>query len=230
MITLSQACEFGAAVPLQYVKGTDFDYAVNSTCTAGCCYAIDSASSNASTQAFKDFQALLNTFASAAGFTPLTIDGLLGVGTLNAVLALVQSNPAAASTDAGQGVLNNVGDTQAALEAIATYMPGLIAALTTKAAPARSVKRGVDLTPKLMSKLTTAYAATHPVTAESADAAVAAAAAAVAANPTDPAAAAAYAAALKQQSLVAWPWYYWAAIGLGAVVVAGTVIYFVRKP
>ena len=68
-----------------YSEGKDF----SCPSTRNSCYAIDSFGSGASTQKFKNYQSLLNTFVGKAFSSKLTVDGMIGSGTLLATLAVL---------------------------------------------------------------------------------------------------------------------------------------------
>jgi hypothetical protein len=77
---------FGA-VTGNYSEGKDFS--CNKGSAQNSCYALDNFGSSASTQKFKDYQTLLNTFVGKAFAKKLVVDGLIGSSAMLATMAVL---------------------------------------------------------------------------------------------------------------------------------------------
>jgi hypothetical protein len=99
-----------------FVQGKDFN------CNSSICYGIGTTNH----ELLKQLQQAINSFAPLAGFTPITVDGFIGAGSVNA-------GAQAARVIRGQALSGSAIITQLAngmtKEQIATNAPGLLAAL-----------------------------------------------------------------------------------------------------
>ncbi len=99
-----------------FTQGKDFN------CNSSICYGVGTTNH----ELLKQLQQAINSFAPLAGFTPITVDGFIGAGTVNA-------GALAARVIRGQALSSSAIITQLAngmtKEQIATNAPGLLAAL-----------------------------------------------------------------------------------------------------
>lgn len=100
------------------------------TCNATICYGSQAAGTD---QSFKALQAVINRFAGVAGFSPVTVDGFIGDGTVAALrktLAYLTRNSATA------GMAQPLVALAASKESVAADSPTLVSVLTYIAASA----------------------------------------------------------------------------------------------
>lgn len=100
-----------------FVKGTNFN------CNASICFGIREAH-----DVLKQLQQAINSFATLARFTPITVDGFIGAGTVNA--GSLAARVARGQGAGGDSPLLAQLATGMTKEQIATNAPGLLAALT----------------------------------------------------------------------------------------------------